>query len=395
MGVIYPLRNSIRGYPWGSRSSLARFLGQDVPSEQPQAELWMGAHPTAPSRVEIKGHWVGLDEVIRRAPLEILGAAAAERYDGKLPFLFKVLAADQALSIQAHPDRRQARTGFCNEDAQRIPRDGPERNYPDANHKPEILYALEPFWILRGFRPPAEILELMNRLGIGRWLPESCAALGAGDLEGFFTAYMSVGAERLGEALQEALARIEPSVAEGSPFFWVLELERQCPGDPGVLAPLFLHLLELQPGEAIFTGPGILHAYLSGLGVELMANSDNVVRGGLTSKHIDVGELLSILRFEPEPPCLLSSAESDGERRFDNVAEEFDLSVIVVREEAPHVQGASGVEILLCGAGEGRLVEAGSDTAWQFGPGDALLVPAVATGYRIEGAAVLYKACVP
>ena len=392
MARVRPLRNRIQNYPWGSRTGLARFLGRAAPSEEPEAELWMGAHPGAPSQIEIDGRWVALDEAIRRAPQEMLGPETAARYDSTLPFLFKVLAADRALSIQAHPDRGQAVAGCRKEDARGIPRQAAGRSYRDPRHKPEILYAVEPFSILRGFRPPAEILELMERLDLPRWLPEPCAALAAGDLKGFFTAYLAADPR---EVLRVVLPQIDAADDEDGPFAWVLELARQCPGDRGVLAPLFLHLLELQPGQAIFTGPGVLHAYLAGVGVELMANSDNVVRGGLTGKHVDVGELLAILRFVPDPPRLLRSSERGGVRRFETVAEELDLSVITVREKAPREQSPHGVEILLCAGGEGRLEEAGEAAPLAFGQGDSFFVPAAVGGYRIAGHATLFRAGVP
>lgn len=396
MARAHVLRSSIRDYAWGSRTRLARFLGQPEPSPKPQAELWMGAHPAAPSRIELDGRWVRLDAAIRRSPAEMLGAEAVARHGSDLPFLLKVLAADRALSIQAHPDRRQAEAGCRAEDARGIPRDHADRNYRDERHKPEVLYALEPFTILRGFRPPEEVRELLERLDVPRLLPEPVAALDAGDLEAFYTAYMRAGAERLKAVLSTALARIEPtSPAAEDPYSWVLELERQCPGDRGVLAPLFLHLVALQPGEAMFTGPGILHAYLDGLGVELMASSDNVVRGGLTPKHVDVDELLAILRFEAQPPALLGSSESGGERRFDRVADEFQLSVITLDDGVPRVLEGGGVEILLCAAGHGRLVPAGSGPEVSFRGGEALFVPAAVVGYRLEGQGTVFRASLP
>ncbi len=394
---ISRLRNPIQNYAWGSRTAIAEFLGRPSPTPEPEAELWMGAHPGGPSEVEIDGVWRSLIDVIAEVPEQVLGASAIARHGADLPFLFKVLAAGQALSIQAHPNRKQAAAGCRREDALGILRSAPERNYRDSHHKPEVLYALTPFAILRGFRPPAEILERLKPLGIPAHLPEVGEALSADDLKAFFSAYMTVERERLSGALDQARKRIEAGEARGEEFDWVVELERRFPGDRGVLAPLFLHFLVLAPGDAIFTGPGVLHAYLEGLGIELMANSDNVVRGGLTPKHVDVGELLAILRFEPQPPRLLDSTRSAGERRFERVAEEFALSVIEVKAGEDYRGSGGSVEILLCSRGEGVIKSLGkpAGAAISFARGDSLLVPATAGDYRIAGDATLFRASTP
>ncbi len=388
MRSIAKLHNPIQTYAWGSRTGMADFLGWPSPAAEPQAELWMGAHPRAPSEVEIDGRRVSLGEVIADHPRQVLGAAA-ERFGGRLPFLFKVLAAGRALSIQAHPDLRQAADGYRREDALGIARDAAERNYRDANHKPEVLCAVTPFAALRGFRPPAAIRDRMRRLGLLELLPEAREALAAGDLGRFFKAYMSLPPARL----DGVLARATGSAGDDRAGFWVRKLERQFPGDRGVLAPLFLHLLELAPGEAIFTGPGVLHSYLEGVGIELMANSDNVVRGGLTVKHVDLRELLRLLRFESSPPRLLASSTAGGARHFETVAGEFALAVLEVTPEAACQAPGGEVEILLCARGEGTIRSTGDPLA--FSRGDSLLVPAAAGSYRIEGSTTLYRAGVP
>lgn len=390
---ICRLRPTIVSYPWGSRTGIAAFLGRR-PAEEPEAELWMGAHPKAPSEVEVDGRWTSLAALVEAAPQDVLGRRVADRHGSGLPFLFKVLAAGRALSIQAHPDRRQAAAGCRREDRLGIPRDAPRRNYRDASHKPEILYALTPFSALRGFRPAAEAFELMAQAGVAEALPEACAALRAGDLKGFFTAYMALDQGRVAAVLAAALETIAAAATDDGAFARVLELARQFPGDRGVLAPLYLHLLELEPGQALFTGPGVLHAYLEGVGLELMASSDNVVRGGLTDKHVDVAELLAILRFETQPPRLLSSTVAAGERRFETV-EGLQLSVIDVREGLAHERGGGrSVEILLCGEGRGVVREVSRTAEVAFTRGDALLVPATVPGYRTEGDATLYRAAV-
>ena len=393
---ISRLRNPIQNYAWGSRTGIASFLGRPSPAAEPQAELWLGAHPGASSEIEVAGGWRSLADVVTAEPAAVLGEEVAARHGATLPFLLKVLAAGRGLSIQAHPDRAQAIAGYLREDALGIPREAPERNYRDRNHKPELLYAVTPFTVLRGFRPPAAILEHMERLELIGLMPEVGDALRAGDLERFFGVYMALEAERLRAVLERALARIDDIVAAGGDdreVAWVAKLADQFPGDRGMLAPIFLHLFDLAPGEAAFTGPGVLHAYLEGTGVELMASSDNVVRGGLTPKHVDVGELLRILRFASEAPRRLGSRRAGFERRFETVTEDFGLGVI---ETAPgeDYRGGAGVEILLCSRGQAQ-IHGARGAPITFGRGDSLLVPAAAGGYRLQGRATVFRAFVP
>ncbi len=396
---ISRLHNPIRNYAWGSLTGIATFLGRTSPAAEPQAEMWMGAHPRAPSELEVDGRRVSLAAAIAAAPDKILGESVAARHGNKLPFLFKVLAARRGLSIQAHPDRGQAGDGYHRENKLGVARRAPERNYRDRNHKPEVLYAVTPFVILRGFRPPAEIFVLMQRLDLPELVPEIGEALRAGDLERFFNIYMSLDPERLHAVLGRALAQIATGAAGSEAQAkmvgaWVVKLQQQFPGDRGILAPLFLHLSEMSPGEAIFTGPGVLHAYLEGVGIELMANSDNVVRGGLTSKHVDVEELRRILIFEHEPPRLLRSTVADGERCFETVADEFELSVVKAAPAKVLRRAGDSIEILLCSRGRGVIRDAaGVETA--FNRGDSLLVPATVDSYQIEGNATLFRAGVP
>ncbi len=392
---ISKLDNPIQHYAWGSRTGIARFLGGPHPTSEPEAELWMGAHPKAPSTIQTASGTTRLNDAIRAAPREILGERVVAEHGETLPFLLKILAAGRALSIQAHPDRSQAAAGCRREDHLGIPRHDPRRNYRDVHHKPEVLFAVTPFWILRGFRPASEILELMMPLGLPELLPESSAALRDGDVRRFFASYLALDGSRLAEVLPRILAKIERDAQRRSASSWVLELERQFPGDRGVLAPLFLHLLELMPGEAMFTGPGILHAYLEGVGIELMANSDNVVRGGLTGKHVDRDELLSILRFETDSPRLLHSTTARGERVFDRVADEFALSVVEVDAHRPYNRkGAGAVELLLCATGSGTL-RGSEGNGQRFAQGDSFLVPASVSRVQIDGNATLFRATVP
>ncbi len=411
---ITRLLNPIQPYPWGSRTAIAVLLGRPSPAPGPEAELWLGAHPKAPSEARVDGRWVRLDDLIRQHPAEILGSGLPGsdlpgsglpgsglpgsglpgREGGELPFLLKVLAAAEPLSIQAHPDRDQARQGFRREEELGIPRDAAHRNYRDPHPKPEILYALTPFSALRGFRPPAEIHRLLLELGVADLLPE-CRRLAGGDagaLEGFFRAYMALDPERVEGVLETALRRAADLAGHSAPCRWIVELGERYPGDLGALSPALLNLQELEPGEVIYTGAGVLHAYLGGVGVELMTSSDNVLRGGLTGKHVDVPELLSTLRFEPLEPRLLEPA--DGRYA---TPEGLVLEVIEVRhglEWSGRARIGSGrPAILLASRGEGTIRGARTPAGGiPFARGDSFLLPAAVGNLRITGSATLFRA---
>lgn len=329
-----------------------------------------------------------LDAWIARDPTALLGAEGAERWEGRLPFLFKVLAAARPLSIQAHPSLAQARAGYARENGAGLAPDAPNRCYRDPNHKPELICALTPFTALDRFRRPAEILRGFEALGVEG---EALAPLHEGGRDGLargFEALMTPGAER--DRLLEAAVRAARSADASPEHAWVARLAEAWPGDVGALAPLLLNLVRLEPGEALYLPAGELHSYLEGVGVELMANSDNVLRGGLTEKHVDVPELLATLSFESGPAeRLRPRPAAAGEQRYAAPVEEFALSVLRAPYAAP---ARRGLEILLCTEGEGRLVTARQ--ALDVARGAIWLVPAAAPPYRLEGAATLYRAAV-
>lgn len=394
---ILKLHNSIQPYAWGSRTAIAGLRGEP-PTGEPEAELWMGAHPKLPSMVEQEDGHCTLPALIATRPQEVLGPHAAA--DDELPFLLKLLAADQPLSIQAHPDRQQALAGFAREEAAAIPRNAEERNYRDPHPKPEILYALSRFWVMRGFRPPADIHRLLEESGLLRYLPEAATlqqAPATAALRAFFTTLMGLPQERRQGLVERAMKAAGSRCAEADAGYeWIPRLaETTGADDVGVLAPLFLHVFALAPGEALFTGPGVLHAYLEGFGVELMANSDNVLRGGVTTKHVDTSELLAILRFEPTAPSLLPpELEGEGVEHFTAPQGALRLSRLRVRSgrpyESPTVRGA---ELLLATEGEGTIaVSAQQATEIPFTKGDSFLVPAAVPVYCIQGAATIFRA---
>lgn len=401
MRDIFELDNTVLPYPWGSRTRIAELLGRAVPTSEPQAEMWMGAHPKAPSRVDLGGDERGLDRLIEENPVELLGEELGRGAEPRLPFLLKVLAAERALSIQAHPNREQASAGYEREERAGIPIAAEERNYRDRNHKPEVLFAVEPFWVLRGFRAEAEILELVETLGLPRLAPALLAmrdgrdkAGPGGGLRSFFAATLRFGQAGMAEFNREVVAAIgKLGLEQHAIYRWVLRLADQFPADRGVLAPLFLNILRLSPGQAIFTGPGILHAYLEGFGVELMANSDNVLRGGLTTKHVDVGELLSILRFEQQVPEILEPQVSadGGERRFAPAIPDFALTELSLSPGPARSRAVKGPEILFVLRGEGILRQAEGGEL-PFRRGQSFFVPAGTLSYQLAGDATLFRA---
>jgi mannose-6-phosphate isomerase len=394
------LENPIREYDWGSRSAIAELLGRPSPSAAPQAELWMGAHPSAPSAALLAGASRSLLGWIEERPRELLGPRVQKRFGSRLPFLLKVLAADRPLSIQAHPDAEQAREGFARENAAGMLPDAPERCYRDASHKPELLCALTPFWALRGFREPREILALAARLAVPE-LDAAAACLQTGGegealsgwLRGLFALTPDARVRLVRAVARAATERAEIDVG----FEWIARLQQLHRDDVGVLAPLFLHTVRLEPGEAIFLPARELHSYLQGVGIELMASSDNVLRGGLTRKPIAVDELLRVLRFEPARPLLLRpQRDTSGWERYPTPALEFELARARLRGGHPLASGPErGIEILLCTEGAVALTSADTRESVALAKGASCVVPAAAGAYRISGSGTLYRASVP
>ena len=360
----------------------------------------MGAHPKAPSKIEISGEWIPLNLAIERYPEDILGKRVAGAFGGALPFLFKILAAASPLSIQAHPNRVSGRKGFRAENLENIPLNAPNRNYRDSNHKPECICALTPFWGLCGFRDVSEASFFLERL---------CPATLAMEIEGlrkdppfsafrrFYRSLMACPADAGQAILKEGLANAAARAAEHPVFRWISALHETCRDDISVLSPAFLNLFCLDPGQALFLPAGELHAYLDGVGIELMANSDNVLRGGLTSKHIDVEELLGILNTEPRPLELIAPRTvSAQEAVYPTGAVEFQLSVISVPEGPDGIPMASdGVEILLCVDGDIDIAVDDSRRRTFLPRGGSVLIPGGVDRYTLRGRGKIYKASVP
>lgn len=396
MKHISILKNPVQKYAWGSRTALQSLLNWPKPWEEPVAELWMGAHPKAPSMVEMKGEWCSLAKVIAADPISVLGRYVAERFSNKLPFLFKVLAADRPLSIQVHPNMMQAREGFERENRLNIPLDAPNRNYKDACHKPENLCAVTPFEAMKGFRAPDDILKLMDRVFLSSPLPELDSLRkepNAAGMKRFFSALMSMETKRRVRVTREAVEGAERVVHDDRAFYWLLELNHEYPGDVGVLSPLFLNLVTLSPGEAIYVPAGVPHAYLSGVGMEIMASSDNVLRGGLTPKHVDIPELLEVINFNTSPVQKQRPLPDDNsERIYKTPADEFQLSEIMLKGEGTFRSGMErSVEILICMEGSGMIEDLESGRALPLSKGVSVIVPSVVPQYAVSGNITLYK----
>ena len=347
-GVIQP-------YAWGSRTAIPDLLGTE-PTGEPQAELWLGAHPLAPSIVDGEP----LDKVVAYDPVGVVGRAAVEAFGPRLPFLLKIIAAEQPLSLQAHPSREQAEAGYAREQAAGVPRDAPHRTYRDGWPKPELLCALAETEALCGFGEPHETYQMFQRLAVDDALmlvaPLADADLPAPDrLRAVFSRLLRLGPDErtvISEIVQAAEAM---QGADDLARCWrtACELNTYHPGDPGVLAALLMNRITLQPGDALFMPSGNLHAYLSGGGIEIMANSDNVMRGGLTPKYVNVDELLAILDFTPGLRSLITPIEeSRGVWRYPTPAPEFALWRLQPQGEPVAVPATGSGRVLLVTAGD-------------------------------------------
>ncbi|MFI6774917.1 mannose-6-phosphate isomerase, class I [Nocardia sp. NPDC050412] len=402
---MHELVGALRSYAWGSRTALARLCGRPVPSAHPEAELWFGAHPADPAHVRLENSTRSLLELVAEDPERELGPAAPE-FGGRLPFLLKVLAAEEPLSLQAHPSSAQAQTGFERENLARVPLDSPMRNYRDENHKPELVVALDRFEALAGFRDPRRTVELLRALdvpGLRSYADLLAAQPDSAGLRTLFTTWITLPQNVLGTLLPQVLDGCVRYLSEkGTREFTAeartaLELAEAYPGDAGVLAALLLNRLTLEPGQGLFLAAGNLHAYLRGLGVEIMANSDNVLRGGLTPKHVDVPELLRVLDFEPiDLPVVLPEAVDDGSLRYRTPAPEFALRRFDLTTESGQVPLTSaGPGIMLCTAGRVRLLQGVSELV--LARGAAAWISAADTeihAQALDADAQLFCACV-
>jgi mannose-6-phosphate isomerase len=348
---ILLLDSAIRPYAWGSPTAIPALLGVP-PTGGPAAELWMGAHPDEPS------HWAShpdrpaLDALIAAAPEQLLGTRNVERFGPHLPFLLKLLAADKCLSIQVHPNVQQAQVGFAGEEELGVPRSSPARNYSDPNHKPELLCALTEFEALCGFRPVAATLDYFDALigvGVKQLAPYRDLIEATDGLRAAFTTLITLPDPARTELIDAVVGGCRTLADAGGPWSGAARASvlagTDFPGDIGAVLALLLNYVRLEPGQAIYLAAGNVHAYLRGFGVEILANSNNVLRCGLTEKHVDVPELLRIADFQAladplSPVSVVSSAESV----YPVPVPDFQLSVlepcageVVLPGDRPHV----------------------------------------------------------
>jgi mannose-6-phosphate isomerase len=393
MELLQPV---IRPYAWGSRTGIAALQGRPVPAPGPEAELWMGAHPSAPSGAA----GFTLDAVIAADPDRELGPACVARFGPRLPFLLKVLSADQALSIQLHPSRAQAQAGFRAENALRQRRPDEQYGLPDLNYvddwpKPELLCALTPFEVLAGLRPPRDAAALLRALSVPQLAPLAAELQAANTPDALSQALATIldwpeaSRAELVTSVTAACAPLASSVSlYAGACAAAVRAAADHPGDLGVVAMLLMRHAVLAPGQAVFLPAGGLHAYLRGTGIEVLANSDNVIRAGLTGKHIDVPELLKLLDPAVTVPVLTPAPLGDGVTWFDTPAPEFRLYVADLAEPVIPLP-AAGPRIALCTDGAATL-RADTGETLKLPRGESCFIPAADGPLHARGPARLF-----
>ncbi len=411
---LFQLQGVVQHYDWGGFDFIPALLGQPHPSSVACAELWLGAHSGGPAIVDSPDGPISLADLVREAPSHVLGDTVALRFDSLLPYLFKILDARKMLSIQAHPTIAQARAGFEREESAGVPLTASVRNYKDKNHKPEVHVALTDFWMLHGFRPLEKMAESLRKIPELRSLmPDFDARLSVAGktpalrsdlLRNLYERAMTMSQAEVDELLNPLIKRLESQMPrdKNEPDFWAARAAREFPlpdghRDRGIFSIYLLNLVRLHPGEATYQSAGTLHAYLEGTNVELMANSDNVLRGGLTPKNIDVPELMRVVRFNEGVVDVIRGNDSgNGETVFPTPAEEFELSRIHCREEQIYRSGKrSGPDTLIVMNGE-VTAEAGGEKL-HLSRGECLFVTQD-TDYTLTGEsqdAVVFKASLP
>lgn len=377
------LINSVQNYAWGSKSALTELYGIANPNGLPMAELWMGAHPKSSSKIEnASGQPQSLREVIDQDKTALLGQAVAERF-GELPFLFKVLCADQPLSIQVHPNKQASEIGFAKENAAGIPLDAAERNYKDPNHKPELVFALTPFLAMNAFREFSDIISLLQPVaGAHQAIAHFLAQPDADSLSHLFASLLNMQ----GEEKSHALAVLKATLAsqQGEPWETIRFISEFYPDDSGLFSPLLLNVVKLNPGEAMFLFAETPHAYLKGVALEVMANSDNVLRAGLTPKYIDIPELVANVKFVPKPAAELLTApeQRSAELDFPIPVADFAFSLHDLSTTASTLAQSSAA-ILFCVEGEAVLSKGEQQLVLK--PGESAFVSAEESPIEASG----------
>ncbi|WP_114765009.1 mannose-6-phosphate isomerase, class I [Vibrio rhodolitus] len=392
--TLFKLDNVIQNYVWGSKTAMGELFGIANPDNQPQAEIWMGAHPNGCSKVAGSGEL--LSEIIAQDPHGVLGEYTAERF-GELPYLFKVLSAAKPLSVQVHPSKAKAMAGFVKENQQGIELSAANRNYKDANHKPELVYALTFYKAMNGFRPVAEIVALFQQAGIDSLRDEVDALSALPNEQGlaeFFSVVMNLTGERKQQAIAELVARVElpaKTALAREAFELIQDFSQEYGDDIGLFSPLLLNVVELEPGEAMFLHAETPHAYVKGTGLEIMANSDNVLRAGLTPKYMDVAELIANTQFHSiaSDEIKLAPFCSGNKLGYPIPVDDFGFEIIALdaEDKAQYVRGA---EIIFCIEGQATL-SCGSDLV-TLAAGESAFVCNKAKVYQYHGVGTLARA---
>ncbi|MGA5653271.1 mannose-6-phosphate isomerase [Rahnella contaminans] len=377
------MHNGVQNYAWGSKDALTKLYGITDPQGRPMAELWMGAHPKSSSQVvNAEGQTLSLRDQISADLDGQLGKKVAKRF-GELPFLFKVLCADQPLSIQVHPSKGAAEVGFAKENAAGIPLDAAERNYKDPNHKPELVYALTPFQAMNGFRELRDIVSLLQPVAGAHQLIASFLNYPDVDhLRALFAGLLSLEGEDKSRALDVLKSVLREQ--HGEPWDTVRSISEFYPDDSGLFSPLLLNVITLQPGEGMFLYAETPHAYLKGVSLEVMANSDNVLRAGLTPKYIDIPELLASLKFNAKPAgeLLTTPVQKGAELNFPIPVEDFAFSVHEIAAE-PQTLEQDSAAIVFCIEGQSVLSRQGETLTLL--PGESCYLAASESPVTVSG----------
>ncbi|WP_044211029.1 mannose-6-phosphate isomerase, class I [Flammeovirga sp. OC4] len=397
MSKLFPLKGIVQNYAWGGSSFIPELVS--IPQEdKPYAEYWMGAHNNAPAQI---GESQLLNKMIEEDPKGTIGTYINEKF-GRLPFLFKVLDVKDVLSIQVHPTKVEAEKGFARENEEGIPLTASHRNYKDDNHKPEIMVALSEFYLLHGFLPKDKLKEVLTTV------PEFSDLVEVFENGGYYELYKTVmeyTPAQVNEKLRSLVDRVMPLYNEGkieksSPDYWTAKsVALQAEGedlDKGIYSIYFFNIVKADVGEAVFQDAGLPHAYLEGQNMELMANSDNVLRGGLTPKHVDVPELLKHVTFdETHPNVMDGELQADGlERIYKSPAPDFELSRISLKDGDTYKHTAKTAQIIIVSEGEATITE-GDDTLTLTRGEVALLLVDANYSISTSSEAVLFKATAP
>ena len=377
------LINSVQNYAWGSKTALTDLYGIANPNNLPMAELWMGAHPKSSSKIEdVSGQVRSLRDVIEADKAALLGDKVAQRF-GELPFLFKVLCADQPLSIQVHPNKQASEIGFAKENAAGIPLDAAERNYKDPNHKPELVFALTPFLAMNAFREFSEIISLLQPVaGAHNAIAHFLENPNADALSQLFASLLNMQGEEKSHALAVLKAALDSQ--QGEPWETIRLISEFYPDDSGLFSPLLLNVVKLNPGEAMFLFAETPHAYLQGVALEVMANSDNVLRAGLTPKYIDIPELVANVKFVAKPAAelLTQPVKNGAELDFPIPVDDFAFSLHDLSSAETSVAQESAA-ILFCVEGEATLHK--GEQRLVLKPGESAFVAANESPVSVSG----------